>query len=110
MWKSPNGTIRNICGGVIFREAIKIKNIARCIPGWTEPIIIGRHAFGDQYRSTDFCPKVPGTFHMTLTPSDGSASSQMEVYKFLGAGVMLSMYNTDEFIYEFAHSSFQYAI
>ena len=82
MCKSPNGTIRNICGGVIFREPIIIKNIPGCIPDWTEPIIIGRHALGDQYRSSDFCPKVPDTMHMTFTPSDGFASTQMKVYKF----------------------------
>jgi len=106
MWKSPNGTLRNILGGVIFREPIIIKNIPRCVPGWTEPIIIGRHAFGDQYRATDFVPKKAGTFTMTFTPADGSEPSVMEVYKFEGPGVMLSMYNTDASIYEFAHSSF----
>ncbi len=106
MWKSPNGTIRNIIGGTIFREPIIIKNIPRCVPGWTEPIIIGRHAFGDQYRATDFVPKKAGTFTMTFTPADGSEPSVMEVYKFTGPGVMLSMYNVDESIYEFAHSSF----
>ena len=106
MWKSPNGTLRNILGGVIFREPIIIKNIPRCVPGWTEPIIIGRHAFGDQYRATDFVPKKAGTFTMTFTPADGSEPSVMEVYKFEGPGVMLSMYNVDASIYEFAHSSF----
>jgi len=110
MWKSPNGTIRNIMGGTVFREPIVIKNIPRMVPGWTEPIVIGRHAFGDQYRATDFVPKVPGTFTMTFTPEDGSEPSNMEVYKFKGPGVMLSMYNTDESIYEFAHSCFKYAI
>jgi isocitrate dehydrogenase len=110
MWKSPNGTIRNICGGVIFREPIVIKNIPRCIPGWTQPIVVGRHAFGDQYKATDFVPKVPGTFTMTFTPADGSPEEKMEVYKFEGPGVMLSMYNTDESIYEFGHSSMKFAL
>jgi isocitrate dehydrogenase len=110
MWKSPNGTIRNIMGGTVFREPIIIKNVPRLVPGWTDPIIIGRHAFGDQYKATDFVPKVPGTFTMTFSPADGSAPTEMEVYQFKGAGVMLSMYNTDESIFEFAHSSFKYAI
>jgi isocitrate dehydrogenase len=110
MWKSPNGTIRNIMGGTVFREPIVIQNIPRLVPGWKEPIVIGRHAFGDQYRATDFVPKVPGTFTMTFTPEDGSDESKMEVYKFKGPGVMLSMYNTDESIYEFAHSCFKYAL
>lgn len=106
MWKSPNGTIRNIIGGTVFREPIIMNNIPRCVPGWTEPIVIGRHAFGDQYRSTDFVPKVPGTFTMTFTPADGTPATNLEVYKFEGPGIMLSMYNTDESIYEFAHSCF----
>ena len=110
MWKSPNGTIRNIVGGVIFREPIVIQNIPLLVPGWKKPIIVGRHAFGDQYRSTDFCPKVPGKFTMTFTPADGSEPSNFEVYNFEGAGVMLSMYNTDKSIYEFAHSCMQYAL
>ena len=110
MWKSPNGTIRNIMGGTVFREPIIIKNVPRLVPGWTEPIVIGRHAFGDQYKATDFVPKVPGTFTMTFAPADGSAPTEMEVYKFQGAGIMLSMYNTDESIYEFAHSSFKFAL
>lgn len=110
MWKSPNGTIRNILGGTVFREPIVISNIPRCVPGWTSPIVIGRHAFGDQYRATDFVPKQAGTFTMTFTPEDGSEPKHMEVFKFKGPGVMLSMYNTDESIYEFAHSSFKFAI
>lgn len=110
MWKSPNGTIRNIMGGTVFREPIIIKNVPRLVPGWTDPIVIGRHAFGDQYRATDFVPKVPGTFTMTFAPADGSEPTQMEVYQFKGPGVMLSMYNTDESIYEFAHSSFKFAL
>jgi isocitrate dehydrogenase len=110
MWKSPNGTIRNIIGGTVFREPIIMNNIPRCVPGWTEPIVIGRHAFGDQYRATDFVPKVPGTFTMTFTPADGTPATNLEVFKFEGPGVMLSMYNTDESIYEFAHSCFKFAI
>lgn len=110
MWKSPNGTIRNICGGVIFREPIVIKNIPRCVPGWTNPIVVGRHAFGDQYKATDYVPKQAGTFTMTFTPEDGSPEQKMEVYKFKGPGVMLSMYNTDDSIYEFGHSCFKFAL
>ena len=110
MWKSPNGTIRNIIGGTVFREPIIINNIPRLVPGWTEPIIIGRHAFGDQYRATDFVPKQAGTFTMTFRPEDGSEPTSFEVYKFQGPGVMLGMYNTDASITEFAHSCFQYAI
>jgi isocitrate dehydrogenase len=110
MWKSPNGTIRNICGGTIFREPIIMKNIPKCVPGWTSPIVVGRHAFGDQYRATDFCPKVPGTFTMTFTPADGSPAENMEVYKFESAGVMLAMYNIDSSIYEFGHSCMKFAI
>ena len=88
MWKSPNGTIRNICGGTIFREPIVISNIPRLVPGWTKPIVVGRHAFGDQYRSTDFCPKVPGKFSMTFTPADGSEPTEFNVFDFPDAGVM----------------------
>ena len=110
MWRSPNGTIRNICGGVIFREPIIMKNIPRCVPGWTNPIVVGRHAFGDQYKATDFVPKVPGTFTMTFTPADGSPAENMEVYKFEGPGVMLSMYNTDESIIEFGHACMKFAL
>ena len=110
MWKSPNGTIRNIVGGTIFREPIVISNIPKLVPGWKKPIVVGRHAFGDQYRSTDFCPKVPGKFMMTFTPEDGSEATEFEVYNFKGAGIMLSMYNTDESIYGFAHSCMQYAL
>merc|ERR1712087_538963 len=110
MWRSPNGTIRNICGGTIFREPIVIKNIPRLVPGWTKPIIVGRHAFGDQYRATDFVPKKAGTFTMTFAPEDGSEASSFEVYKFKAGGVMLSMYNTDESIEAFARSSMDYAL
>ena len=110
MWKSPNGTIRNIVGGTIFREPIVISNIPRLVPGWKQPIVVGRHAFGDQYRSTDFCPKVPGKYEMNFIPEDGSEPQKFEVYNFKGAGIMLSMYNTDESIYGFAHSCMQYAL
>ena len=110
MWRSPNGTIRNIVGGTIFREPIVISNIPRLVPGWTQPIIVGRHAFGDQYRSTDFCPKVPGKFTMTFQPEDGSEATNFEVFNFPGPGVLMGMYNTDESIYGFAHASMQYAL
>ena len=110
MWKSPNGTLRNIIGGTIFREPIVISNIPRLVPGWKKPIVVGRHAFGDQYRATDFLPKKAGTFTMTFTPEDGSEPEVMEVYKFKDAGVMLSMYNTDESIYGFARASMAYAL
>jgi isocitrate dehydrogenase len=110
MWKSPNGTIRNILGGVIFREPIIIKNVPRLIPHWTKPIVIGRHAFGDQYRATDF--KVPGKgrLTMTFTPEDGSAPMEFEVFKFPGSGVAMAMYNLDESIRDFARASFNYGL
>jgi isocitrate dehydrogenase len=110
MWKSPNGTIRNILGGVIFREPIIIKNVPRLIPHWTKPIVIGRHAFGDQYRATDF--KVPGagTLTVTFTPEDGSAPMEFEVFKFPGSGVAMTMYNLDESIRDFARASFNYGL
>lgn len=110
MWKSPNGTIRNILGGTVFREPIIIKNIPRLVPGWTEPIIIGRHAFGDQYKASDFVPKKAGKFMMTFIPDDGTEKTDLEVFHFKDAGIMLSMYNTDESITDFAHSSFKYAL
>jgi len=110
MWKSPNGTIRNICGGTIFREPIVCNTIPLYVPGWKKPIVVGRHAFGDQYRATDFLPKKAGTFTMTFTPEDGSEASSFEVFKFKGPGVMLSMYNTDESITDFAHASMTYAL
>jgi len=110
MWKSPNGTIRNILGGVIFREPIIINNVPRLIPHWTKPIVIGRHAFGDQYRATDF--KVPGkgTLTVTFKPEDGSAPMEFEVFKFPGSGVAMTMYNLDESIRDFARASFNYGI
>src|SRR4051812_13292110 len=109
MWKSPNGTIRNILGGTIFREPIICKNIPRLVPGWTKPIIIGRHAFGDQYRATDF--KVPGKGTLTLTfVGDDGQKIEREVFKFPGAGVAMSMYNLDESITDFARASMNYAL
>ena len=110
MWKSPNGTIRNILNGTVFREPIMIKNIPKLIPGWKEPIIIGRHAFGDQYKATDFVVNKPGKFEMVFKGDDGS-EERMEVYQFEGkGGVGMGMYNTDESIDGFAHSCFQYAL
>jgi isocitrate dehydrogenase len=110
MWKSPNGTIRNIIGGTVFREPIICKNIPRLVPGWTESIVIGRHAFGDQYRATDF--KVPGKgrLTMTFTPADGSPAIEHEVFAFTGSGVAMGMYNLDESIRSFARSSLNYGL
>jgi len=110
MWKSPNGTIRNILGGVIFREPIIIKNVPRLIPHWTKPIVIGRHAFGDQYRATDF--KVPGAGKLTVTftPSDGSKPMEFNVFDFPSSGVAMAMYNLDESIRDFARASFNYGL
>ncbi len=110
MWKSPNGTIRNILDGTVFREPIVCKNIPRLVPNWTAPIIIGRHAFGDQYRATDTVIKGKGKLTMTFTPEDGSAPQTFEVYNFKGDGVALSMYNTDESIRGFAHACFKMAL
>lgn len=109
MWRSPNGTIRNILGGTVFREAIICKNIPRLVPGWVKPIIIGRHAHGDQYKATDFVVPGPGKLEMTYTPAKGEPV-RFVVHNFEGAGVALGMYNTDESIRDFAHSSFQVAL
>ncbi|SRR5690554_929392 len=109
MWKSPNGTIRNIVGGTVFREPIICNNIPRYVQGWTKPIIIGRHAFGDQYRATDTVIKGKGKLTMTFTAEDGSTQS-WDVYDFKGGGVAMAMYNTDESIFGFARSSFQMAL
>ncbi len=110
MWKSPNGTVRNILGGVIFREPIIISNVPRLVPHWTLPIVIGRHAFGDQYRATDF--RVPGKGKLTLTfvPEDGSASIEHQVFDFPSSGVALAMYNLDDSIRDFARASLNYGI
>jgi len=110
MWKSPNGTLRNILGGTIFREPIIVKNIPRLVGGWTEPIVVGRHAFGDQYRATDFVVKKPGKFQIVFSPEDGSEKQVYDVYNFPGGGVVLGMYNTDESIYGFARSCLAYAL
>lgn len=110
MWKSPNGTIRNIVGGTVFREPIIMKNVPRYVQGWTQPIVIGRHAFGDQYRATDTVIKGKGKLTMTFVPEGGGEAQTWEVYDFKGDGVAMSMYNTDESIYGFAHSSFQMAL
>jgi len=110
MWRSPNGTIRNILGGTVFREPIICKNVPRLVPGWTQPMIIGRHAFGDQYRATDFVVPGPGTLTMTFTPDDGSAPMEFEVFKFPAGGVAMGMYNLDESIRDFARASFNYGL
>jgi len=109
MWKSPNGTLRNILGGVIFREPIICKNVPRLIPGWTEPIIIGRHAYGDQYRATDFVVPGPGKLTVRFEGADG-AVIEREVFDFKGGGVAMSMYNLDASIRDFAHATFAYAL
>ncbi|MGR6923938.1 NADP-dependent isocitrate dehydrogenase [[Actinomadura] parvosata] len=110
MWKSPNGTIRNILGGVIFREPIIMSNVPRLVPGWTKPIVVGRHAFGDQYRATDL--KIPGegTLTLTYTPKDGSEPIELDVYDFPGSGVAMAMYNLDESIRDFARASMRYGL
>jgi isocitrate dehydrogenase len=110
MWRSPNGTIRNILGGVIFREPIIISNIPRLVPGWNKPIIVGRHAFGDQYRATDFRFEGEGTLTMTFTPKDGSEPQQFEVFQSPGSGVAMGMYNLDESIRDFARASLNYGL
>lgn len=109
MWKSPNGTLRNIIGGTVFREPIICSNVPRLVPGWTQPIVIGRHAFGDQYKATDVVLKGKGTLKMSFTNEAGE-TQEWEVYDFKGDGVAMSMYNTDESIYGFAQSSFQVAL
>jgi isocitrate dehydrogenase len=110
MWRSPNGTIRNIIGGTVFREPIVCKNIPKLVPSWTDPVIIGRHAFGDQYRATDF--KVPGKGKMEIkwTAEDGSNEIRHEVFNFPGPGIALSMYNLDKSIEDFARSCFGYGL
>src|SRR6187431_1322734 len=109
MWKSPNGTIRNILDGTVFREPIICKNVPRLVPGWTKPIVIGRHAFGDQYKATDTVIKGKGTLKMTFTDEAGKVQ-EWEVYNYKGDGVALCMYNTDESIRGFAHSCFNMAL
>jgi isocitrate dehydrogenase len=110
MWKSPNGTIRNILGGTIFREPIVCKNVPRLVPGWTQPIVIGRHGFGDQYRATDFLVPGPGKLTITFTPDGGGAPITREVYQYKESGVALAMYNLDESIRGFARSCMNYGL
>lgn len=110
MWKSPNGTIRNILDGTVFREPIIISNVPRLVPGWKQPICIGRHAFGDQYRATDFITKGKGKLTITFTPEDGGEPISHEVYDFNGDGVALAMYNTDESISGFARACMNQAL
>ncbi len=110
MWRSPNGTIRNILGGTVFREPIICTNVPRLVPGWTEPIVIGRHAFGDQYRATDFLIPGAGTLTMTFTPDDGSPPQQHEIFRFPGGGVALGMYNLDDSIRDFARACMNYSL
>jgi isocitrate dehydrogenase len=110
MWKSPNGTIRNILDGTVFREPIVCKNVPRLVPNWTAPICIGRHAFGDQYRATDFVTKGKGKLTVTFTPEGGGETQSFEVFNFKGDGVALTMYNTDESIKGFAYSCFNTAL
>ena len=110
MWRSPNGTIRNILGGVVFREPIICSNVPRLVPGWTKPIVIGRHAHGDQYKATDFRVPGPGTVTMTYTPEDGSEPMQFEVAKYTGSGIAMGMYNFDDSIRDFARASLRYGL
>jgi isocitrate dehydrogenase len=110
MWRSPNGTIRNILGGVVFREPIIMSNVPRLVPGWTKPIIIGRHAHGDQYKATDFVAPSAGKFTMTFTPDDGSEPIEFHVADFPQGGVGMGMYNFDESIRDFARASFRYGL
>ncbi|MBM2619276.1 NADP-dependent isocitrate dehydrogenase [Actinoplanes sp. LDG1-06] len=110
MWRSPNGTIRNILGGVVFREPIIMQNVPRLVPGWTKPIIIGRHAHGDQYKATDFVVPSAGKLTVTFTPEDGSAPMEFHVADYPGGGVAMAMYNYDESIRDFARASFRYGL
>jgi len=110
MYRSPNGTIRNILGGVIFREPIVIANIPRLVPNWTKPIVIGRHAFGDQYRATDTLIPGEGKLMLTFTPADGSEPIELDVYDFPGSGIAMAMYNLDDSIRDFARASMRYGL
>ncbi|GAA3911318.1 NADP-dependent isocitrate dehydrogenase [Actinoplanes auranticolor] len=110
MWRSPNGTIRNILGGVVFREPIIMSNVPRLVPGWTKPIIIGRHAHGDQYKATDFVVPSAGKLTVTFTPEDGSAPMEFHVADYPGGGVAMAMYNYDDSIRDFARASFRYGL
>ena len=110
MWRSPNGTIRNILDGTVFRQPILCKNVPRLVPGWTQPIVIGRHAFGDQYRATDFIVPGPGKMTIRFQPPGGGAAIEHEVFDFPGAGVALGMYNLDDSIRGFARACFNYGL
>ncbi|MEP6697030.1 MAG: NADP-dependent isocitrate dehydrogenase [Pseudonocardiales bacterium] len=110
MWRSPNGTIRNILGGVIFREPIVMANIPRLVPGWTKPIVIGRHAHGDQYKATDFVVPGPGKLTLTYSPTSGAEPMEFEVADFPGGGVAMGMYNYDDSIRDFARASLRYGL
>ncbi len=110
MWRSPNGTIRNILGGTVFRQPIICKNVPRLVPGWTRPIVIGRHAFGDQYRATDFVVPGPGKLTMTFTPENGGETIEREVFNYPGGGVAMAMYNLDESIRGFARACLNYGL
>ena len=110
MWKSPNGTIRNILNGTVFRESITCENVPRYVPGWEEPIVIGRHAFGDQYKATDFKVPGPGRVTMKYEPADGSDATEYEIFDFPAAGVAMGMYNLDESIEGFARACFNYGV
>ena len=110
MWRSPNGTIRNILGGTIFRQPIVIANVPRLVPGWTAPIVIGRHAYGDQYRATDFLVPGPGKLTMTFQPEDGGEASSYEIFDFPAAGIAMGMYNLDESIRGFARACLNYGL
>lgn len=110
MWKSPNGTIRNILNGTVFREPILCTNVPRYVPGWTQPMVVGRHAFGDQYKATDFKVPGPGKLTMTYVPDDGSETQEFEVFQFDGPGIAMGMYNLDESIEGFARACFNYGL
>jgi len=110
MWRSPNGTIRNILGGTVFREPIICKNVPRLVPGWTQPIVIGRHAFGDQYRATDFLVPGKGRLTVRFEPDDGGAVQEYEIFKFPSAGVAMGMYNLDDSIRDFARACMNYGL
>ncbi len=107
MWRSPNGTIRNILGGTVFREPIICENVPRLVPGWTDPIVIGRHAFGDQYRATDFLVPGKGKLTMKFEPDDGGEPIEHEVFEFPSSGVAMAMYNLDDSIRDFARASLE---
>ena len=109
MWKSPNGTIRNILGGVVFREPIICSNVPRLVPGWTQPIVVGRHAFGDQYKATDFLMPGPGTLSIKFVGDDGEVIEH-EVFKAPSSGVAMGMYNLDDSITDFARASFSFGL